>query len=204
NSPAIIITDIHMPVMDGLEFMRTLLSKNHHFQFIVLTGHGDVKTAVEAMKSGAYDFLEKPFSTDQLMKSLNNASDKLNLLQENIWLKKELDMQTHVGPKMIGHSKVMVSIRRALISAPTNQPLIFVGQDGTGRRLAAQFAHDIHATPDSELIAASGEDLYELSLDALDKAIDHLTEDSNRCSLYLHSAEHISLAQWQCLLNHPK
>ncbi|EGR2771348.1 sigma-54-dependent Fis family transcriptional regulator [Vibrio parahaemolyticus] len=204
NSPAIIITDIHMPVMDGLEFMRTLLSKNHHFQFIVLTGHGDVKTAVEAMKSGAYDFLEKPFSTDQLMKSLNNASDKLNLLQENIWLKKELDMQTHVGPKMIGHSKVMVSIRRALISAPTNQPLIFVGQDGTGRRLAAQFAHDIHATPDSELIAASGEDLYELSLDALDKAIDHLTEDSNRCSLYLHSAEHISLAQWQCLFNHPK
>ncbi|ELE6573199.1 sigma-54-dependent Fis family transcriptional regulator, partial [Vibrio parahaemolyticus] len=150
------------------------------------------------------DFLEKPFSTDQLMKSLNNASDKLNLLQENIWLKKELDMQTHVGPKMIGHSKVMVSIRRALISAPTNQPLIFVGQDGTGRRLAAQFAHDIHATPDSELIAASGEDLYELSLDALDKAIDHLTEDSNRCSLYLHSAEHISLAQWQCLFNHPK
>ncbi|TON51715.1 sigma-54-dependent transcriptional regulator [Vibrio parahaemolyticus] len=204
NSPAIIITDIHMPVMDGLEFMRTLLSKNHNFQFIVLTGHGDVKTAVEAMKSGAYDFLEKPFSTDQLMKSLNNASDKLNLLQENIWLKKELDMQTHVGPKMIGHSKVMVSIRRALISAPTNQPLIFVGQDGTGRRLAAQFAHDIHATPDSELIAASGEDLYELSLDALDKAIDHLTEDSNRCSLYLHSAEHISLAQWQCLFNHPK
>ncbi|OOI01262.1 two-component system response regulator [Vibrio sp. OULL4] len=204
NSPAIIITDIHMPVMDGLEFMRTLLSKNHHFQFIVLTGHGDVKTAVEAMKSGAYDFLEKPFSTDQLMKSLNNASDKLNLLQENIWLKKELDMQTHVGPKMIGHSKVMVSIRRALISAPTNQPLIFVGQDGTGRRLAAQFAHDIHATPDSELIAASGEDLYELSLDALDKAIDHLTEESNRCSLYLHSAEHISLAQWQCLFNHPK
>ncbi|TOB68822.1 sigma-54-dependent transcriptional regulator [Vibrio parahaemolyticus] len=204
NSPAIIITDIHMPVMDGLEFMRTLLSKNHNFQFIVLTGHGDVKTAVEAMKSGAYDFLEKPFSTDQLMKSLNNASDKLNLLQEDIWLKKELDMQTHVGPKMIGHSKVMVSIRRALISAPTNQPLIFVGQDGTGRRLAAQFAHDIHATPDSELIAASGEDLYELSLDALDKAIDHLTEDSNRCSLYLHSAEHISLAQWQCLFNHPK
>ncbi|ELA8238846.1 sigma-54-dependent Fis family transcriptional regulator, partial [Vibrio parahaemolyticus] len=106
--------------------------------------------------------------------------------------------------KMIGHSKVMVSIRRALISAPTNQPLIFVGQDGTGRRLAAQFAHDIHATPDSELIAASGEDLYELSLDALDKAIEHLTEDSNRCSLYLHSAEHISLAQWQCLFNHPK
>ncbi|MDF5394068.1 response regulator, partial [Vibrio parahaemolyticus] len=183
----------------GLEFMRTLRSKNDHFQFIVLTGHGDVKTAVDAMKSGAYDFLEKPFSTEQLMKSLNNASDKLNLLQENIWLKKELDMQTHVGPKMIGHSKAMVSIRRALISAPTSQPLIFVGQDGTGRRLAAQFAHDIHATPDSELIAASGEDLYELSLEALDKAIHRLSEGKRHCSLYLHSAEHVSFEQWEYL-----
>ncbi|MCQ6493003.1 sigma-54-dependent Fis family transcriptional regulator, partial [Vibrio parahaemolyticus] len=94
--------------------------------------HLHVKTAVEAMKSGPNDILEKQFSTDQLMKSLNNASDKMNFKQENIWLKKELDMQTHVGPKMSGHSKVMVSIRRALISSPTNQPLIFVGEDGTG------------------------------------------------------------------------
>jgi DNA-binding NtrC family response regulator len=204
NSPAIVITDIHMPVMDGLEFMRTLRNKNNHFQFIVLTGHGDVKTAVEAMKSGAYDFLEKPFSTEQLMKSLNNAGDKLNLLQENIWLKKELDMQTHVGPKMIGHSKAMVKIRRLLISAPTSQPLIFVGQDGTGRRLATQFAHDIHATADSELIAASGEDLYELSLEALDKTIHHLTEGKSQCSLYLHSAENFSVEQWLSLYDHPK
>ncbi|CAH0530467.1 C4-dicarboxylate transport transcriptional regulatory protein DctD [Allocatenococcus thiocycli] len=204
NSPAVIITDIHMPVMDGLEFMRTLLSKNKHFQFIVLTGHGDVKTAVEAMKSGAYDFLEKPFSTDQLMKSLNNADDKLNLLQENIWLKKELDMQTHVGPKMIGHSKAMVNIRRLLISVPTNQPLIFIGEDGTGRRLATQFAHDIHATADSELIAVSGEDLPELSIDSLDKTIQHLTEGKSHCSLYLYNAENLSLEQWQSLFNHPK
>lgn len=204
NSPALIITDIHMPVMNGLEFMRTLLGKNSHFQFIVLTGHGDVKTAVEAMKSGAYDFLEKPFSTEQLLKSLNNAGDKLTLLQENVWLKKELDMQTHVGPKMIGHSQAMADIRRALISAPLHQPLIFVGEDGTGRRLAAQFAHDIHATAESELIVASGEDLYELSLDALDKAIHHLTDGKSQCSLYLHSAEHISTKQWQCLFQHTK
>ncbi len=156
------------------------------------------------MKSGAYDFLEKPFSTEQLLKSLNNAGDKLVLLQENIWLKKELDMQTHVGPKMIGHSQAMVDIRRALISAPLHQPLIFVGEDGTGRRLAAQFAHDIHATAESELIAASGEDLYELSHEALDKTIHHLTDGKSHCSLYLHSAEHISEKQWQCLFNHPK
>jgi DNA-binding NtrC family response regulator len=124
-------------------------------------------------------------------------------LQENVWLKKELDMQTHVGPKMIGHSQVMVDIRRTLISASLHQPLIFFGEDGTGRRLAAQFAHDIHATSDSEMIVASGEDLYELSSDAFDKAIYHLSQGRPHCSLYLHSAEHISLPQWQCLFKHP-
>lgn len=204
DTPAIIITDIHMPVMNGLEFMRTLLNKNSYFQFIVLTGHGDVKTAVESMKSGAYDFLEKPFSTEQLIKSLNNAGDKLNLLQENIWLKKELDMQTHVGPKMIGHSKAMVNIRRLLISAPANQPLIFIGQDGTGRRLAAQFAHDIHSTTDSELLAISGEELHALSLESLNKTIHHLTDGKSHCSLYLYSAEQLSVPQWQTLFGHPK
>lgn len=105
---------------------------------------------------------------------------------------------------MIGHSQAMVDIRRTLISTPLHQPLIFVGEDGTGRRLAAQFAHDIHASPENELFIASGEDLYELSLDALDKAIHHLTDGKSHCSLYLHSAEHISTKQWQCLFEHPK
>ncbi|PHJ42892.1 sigma-54 dependent transcriptional regulator [Vibrio sp. PID17_43] len=204
HSPSIIITDIHMPVMDGLEFMDALLGKNHQFQFIVLTGHGDVKTAVKAMKSGAYDFLEKPFSTEQLLKSLNNASDKLTLLRENVWLKKELDMQTHVGPKMIGHSQAMVNIRRTLISTAPHQPLIFVGQNGTGRRLAAQFSHDIHALADSELIAALGDDLCDLSSDAFDSALHLLTEGKDHCSLYLHNAENISMEQWQCLFNDPR
>ncbi|MDF2153108.1 response regulator [Vibrio sp. CAU 1672] len=203
QTPAIVITDIHMPVMNGLEFMRTLLGKNSQFQVIVLTGHGDVKTAVEAMKSGAYDFLEKPFSTEQLLKSLHNADDKLLLLQENVWLKKELDMQTHIGPKMIGHSPVMAALRRTLISIPGNQPVIFVGEEGTGRRLAAQFAHDIHAAPDSELIAISGEDLHECSDDAINKTLHHLTAGRALCSLYVHSADQLTRNQWHLLLNHP-
>ncbi|TMX43879.1 two-component system response regulator [Vibrio rotiferianus] len=203
QTPTVVITDIHMPVMDGLEFMKTLLSKNAHFQVIVLTGHGDVKTAVEAMKAGAYDFLEKPFSTEQLMKSLNNAKDKLLLLQENVWLKKELDMQTHVGPKMIGHSQAMVTIRRTIISSTPNKPMIFLGKEGTGRRLAAQFAHDIHATPDSELLIASGYDLSELSDEAFTKSIDYLTQGKSSSSLYVHSLEYLPADRWDKLVQHP-
>ncbi|BBM67441.1 DNA-binding response regulator [Vibrio alfacsensis] len=204
DTPAIIITDIHMPVMNGLEFMQTLLNSNQHFQFIVLTGHGDVKTAVEAMKSGAYDFLEKPFSTERLLKSLNKAKERLSLLQENVWLKKELAMQTHVGPKMIGHSQAIVKLRRMLISTAPTQPLIFVGQDGTGRRIAAQFAHDLHAAPDNELLAVSGEDLCQLSQGPLDTAIHHLTEGKTQCSLYIFSAENLSEKQWMQLFSHPR
>lgn len=203
DKPALIITDIHMPVMDGLEFMRTLLNQNKHFQFIVLTGYGDVKTAVEAMKCGAYDFLEKPFSTEHLLKSLYKANDKLQLLQENIWLKKELDMQTHVGPKMIGHSQVMVDIRRALISAPAQQPIIFLGEAGTGKRLAAQFTHDIHAPPEAELITLSSEDWQNESQERLYQFLDDLPCDRCSCSLYIYNMEHMTLEQWQSLLAHP-
>lgn len=64
----VVVTDIHMPVMNGLALLKELRSRNPHFQVIVLTGYGDVKTAVAAMKGGAYDFLEKPFSTDSYSK----------------------------------------------------------------------------------------------------------------------------------------
>lgn len=70
----IVITDIHMPVMDGIQLTQQLLSHNPHFQVIVLTGHGDVQTAVSAMKSGAYDFLEKPFVVDALLTAVKKSS----------------------------------------------------------------------------------------------------------------------------------
>ncbi|MGB1319895.1 MAG: response regulator, partial [Vibrio gallaecicus] len=112
SQAGIVVTDIHMPVMTGIEFTQQLLEKNAHFQVIVLTGHGDVQTAVSAMKAGAYDFLEKPFAIDKLQTAIQKATDKLDLMQENVLLRKELDMQTHVGPKLLGQSPSMVKLRR--------------------------------------------------------------------------------------------
>ena len=143
----IVITDIHMPVMDGIQLTQQLLSHNPHFQVIVLTGHGDVQTAVSAMKAGAYDFLEKPFVVDALLTAVKKAADKLALVEENNLLRKELAMQNQVGPKLIGQSPSMQTLRRELITLDTkaNPLLLFVGDLGTGKRITAQYTHDLHS-----------------------------------------------------------
>ncbi|HAS6346457.1 TPA: response regulator [Vibrio vulnificus] len=200
---AIVVTDIHMPVMNGLVFLKELRSRNPHFQVIVLTGYGDVKTAVTAMKEGAYDFLEKPFTTDSLMKAIRNAEDKLALLQENIWLKKELDMQTHAGSKLIGHSQAMVQIRRALISAQTDRPLILLGDKGTGKRLCAQFFYDIHNRNEGELVPISGFYFSDLSPEEMVNRLAELLAQHANDTLFIHDAEVLKPKQWQTLLETP-
>ncbi|HFQ5430032.1 TPA: sigma-54-dependent transcriptional regulator [Vibrio vulnificus] len=199
----VVVTDIHMPVMNGLALLKELRSRNPHFQVIVLTGYGDVKTAVEAMKGGAYDFLEKPFSTDSLLKAIRNAEDKLALLQENIWLKKELDMQTHAGSKLIGHSQAMVQIRRALISAQTDRPLILYGDKGTGKRLCAQFFYDIHNRNEGELVPISGFYFSDLSSEEMPQKLRQLLAQHPNDTLFIHDAEVLKAKQWQILTETP-
>nr|WP_158118455.1 sigma-54 dependent transcriptional regulator [Vibrio cidicii] len=203
GEPAVVITDIHMPVMNGLAFLAQLLERNAHFQVIVLTGYGDVKTAVQAMKSGAYDFLEKPFSSDSLLKSIRNAQDKLALLQENVWLKKELDMQTHAGSKLIGHSQAMVQIRRALISANPEKPLILLGDSGTGKRLCAQFFYDIHNRAEGELVPISGFYFSDMPADEIQSKLARLLEQHKHGTLYINDGEVLKPSQWQALVSVP-
>lgn len=200
TTPAIVVTDIHMPVMNGLDFMAQLLDNNPHFQVIVLTGYGDISTAVDAMKLGACDFLEKPFSTEKLLASIYKAQKKLNLVQENIWLRKELDMQSHVGPKLIGHSNVMVDLRRKLIELEPGKPLLFVGDTGTGKRIAAQYAHDIHSSPQAELYPLSAYTLCELSENELTTSITKLAMHYQGGTIYIHSADVLTASHWQQLL----
>ncbi|OEE73997.1 sigma-54-dependent transcriptional regulator [Vibrio genomosp. F6] len=200
TTPAIVITDIHMPVMTGLDFMTQLLGNNPHFQVIVLTGYGDVSTAVTAMKSGACDFLEKPFSTEKLLASIYKAQEKLTLVRENIWLKKELEMQSQVGPKLIGHSKAIVDLRRKLIELEPRLPIIFVGKVGTGKRIAAQYTHDIHSSPQAELYPLSAYTLCELQECELIDSVSKLADHYQGGTIYIHSAEILTLAHWQQLL----
>lgn len=199
----IVITDIHMPVMDGIQLTQQLLSHNPHFQVIVLTGHGDVQTAVAAMKAGAYDFLEKPFVVDALLTAVKKAADKLALVEENNLLRKELAMQNQVGPKLIGQSPSMQTLRRELITLDTkaNPLLLFVGDLGTGKRITAQYTHDLHSHHTAELCPIAAFNLPRSDQATFDQFVLQLFRKHQGGTLYIHETEALTSDQWLWLLD---
>nr|WP_269809305.1 sigma-54-dependent Fis family transcriptional regulator [Enterovibrio nigricans] len=93
----VIVSDINMPQMDGIAFLHHALAIDKELSVVMLTGHGDISTAVSAMRGGAYDFLEKPFSTDHLLEVIGRGLDKRNLVMENRELRRELEQQSAPG-----------------------------------------------------------------------------------------------------------
>ncbi|MEZ9336806.1 sigma-54-dependent transcriptional regulator [Vibrio splendidus] len=197
----IVITDIHMPVMNGIQLTQKLLSQNPHFQIIVLTGHGDVQTAVSAMKAGAYDFLEKPFVVDALLTAVKKAADKLALVEENNLLRKELAMQNQVGPKLIGQSPSMQALRRELITLDTkiHPLLLFVGDLGTGKRVTAQYTHDLHSHQTAELFPIAAFNLPRNNQAKFDQFVVQLFNKHQGGTLYIHETETLTSEQWHWL-----
>lgn len=197
----IVITDIHMPVMDGIQLTQKLLSQNPHFQIIVLTGHGDVQTAVSAMKAGAYDFLEKPFVVDGLLTAVKKAADKLALVEENNLLRKELALQNQVGPKLIGQSPSMQALRRELITldTQTHPLLLFVGDLGTGKRVTAQYTHDLHSHQSAELCPVAAFNLPRNDQATFDQFVVQLFRKYQGGTLYIHETEALTPQQWRWL-----
>ena len=139
----VIISDINMPMMDGLEFLKKALTVDPDLQIIMLTGHGDISMAVDAMRAGAYDFLEKPFSTDHLLDVVKRASDKRSLVLENRELRKELEAQSGPGPRILGNNEQIKQLRRILghIKDSTDDVMV-QGEPGSGKALVARFLHD--------------------------------------------------------------
>ncbi|MGF1852008.1 response regulator [Vibrio satsumensis] len=203
SQAGIVITDIHMPVMDGIQLTQKLLSQNPHFQVIVLTGHGDVQTAVSAMKAGAYDFLEKPFVVDALLTAVKKAADKLALVEENNLLRKELAMQNQVGPKLIGQSPSMQALRRELITldTKTNPLLLFVGDLGTGKRVTAQYTHDLHSHQTAELCPVAAFNLPRSDEATFHQFVLQLFLKHQGGTLYIHETETLTQDQWLWFAN---
>lgn len=141
--PGVIITDMNMPQMDGLTFMRQALAIDADLPVILLTGHGDISTAVEAMRSGAYDFLEKPFSSDHLLEVVARAAEKRQLTQENRALRREVEAQSGPGPRILGHSPAIVKLRHILSQIKdTPADVLIQAETGCGKELIARFLHD--------------------------------------------------------------
>ena len=115
----VIISDINMPGIDGLTFLKQALALDPELSVIMLTGHGDISMAVDAMRLGAYDFLEKPFSTDHLLDVVKRAGEKRELVMENRDLRRELEVQSGPGPRILGNDPSIKQLRRILAHQST-------------------------------------------------------------------------------------
>ncbi len=134
----LILCDIKMPNKDGLEVLQAAKDQGVLTPFIMLTGHGNIQTAVESMKIGAYDFIPKPPDLNRLLISVRNALESKNLVVENVQLKKRIAK----AYEMIGKSKALEGIKEMIDKvAPTKARVLITGPNGTGKELVA---HQIH------------------------------------------------------------
>ena len=141
--PGVIISDINMPGISGIDFLKQALSIDPELSIILLTGHGDISMAVDAMRLGAYDFLEKPFSTENLLDVVKRAADKRELVLENRDLRRELEAQSGPGPRILGNTPQIKQLRRILSHIKdTPADVMIHGETGTGKELVARFLHD--------------------------------------------------------------
>jgi two-component system C4-dicarboxylate transport response regulator DctD len=142
----VLVTDIRMPDNDGLWLMRKALEIDPEFPVILVTGHGDVDLAVQSMREGAYDFLEKPFAPSRLVSIIQRALDKRRLTIENRALKREVGGRDKLEARLIGRSDAMVDLRKTVRAiAATDADVLITGETGVGKDLTARALHDLSA-----------------------------------------------------------
>ncbi len=165
DGPDLIFVDIKMPQMDGLEVLKRLKAKEPSPPVVVLSGYGTVKTAVEAVKLGAFDFIEKPPDSDRILIVARNALGQKRLVDENRRLKLSFDERYRMVGRSPALEKVWHAIRRA---APTNATVLLTGESGVGKELAARAIHSNSLRQDEAFIqvncAAIPEELIESEL----------------------------------------
>jgi len=165
EGPDVILLDIKMPGMDGFEVLQRLNDGDYGIPVIVISGHADIQTAVEAVKSGAYDFLEKPLDRSRLLVTLENCLDRQQLLTERASLQEQAG---HTVP-LVGESQGIVKVRSFIEKvAASDATVLITGENGTGKELVVSAIHRASARQEKPLIevncAAIPRDLVESEL----------------------------------------
>ena len=136
----VVITDLRLPDLNGLELVKLAKKRDDSCTVIVITGYATVETAVTALKLGAYDYLTKPFSPDKLLSMLANIRQLHSVIRENIQLKSRITR--YEGREIIGNAPVMQKLIKTLHAvAPTDHTILIEGESGTGKELVARFIH---------------------------------------------------------------
>lgn len=154
NLYGVIITDIRMPAIDGLELLLKVLEIDQALPTIVITGHGDISTAVSAMRSGAYDFIEKPFAADRLVGAVSRGLEKRRLVLENRTLRDELANQDGLDKRLVGRTPAMLTLRAETMAlAQTDVDILIWGETGSGKEVVTRALHEEGSRRDKPFVA---------------------------------------------------
>ncbi len=147
----IIFCDIKMPEMDGMEVLEEVLKADIDSPMIMISGHGNIETAVQAIKKGAFDFIEKPLDLNRILVTIRNARDKTVLIEEKKVLKKTVNR--FKGSSIIGETEGIMKIKEMIEKvAPSDARVLITGANGTGKELVARSLHDLSERKDQPFI----------------------------------------------------
>ncbi len=149
----VVLCDIKMPKVDGLEFLQKLMAHNDEIPVIMISGHGTIDTAVDALKKGAFDFIEKPPNISRILVAVRNALDRGNLVKETKSLRQKVQKEKVGGNRMVGESKALGEIRTMIDKvAPSDARVLITGGNGAGKEGVARMIHDKSARKDGPFI----------------------------------------------------
>lgn len=163
----VVVSDIRLPKMDGMSFLREILAIDPELPVVLITGHGDISMAVQAMKDGAHDFIQKPFAPEYLVEVVRRALEKRSLVLEVRDLRRQLEQRDQLEGRMIGRAPGMQKIRSMVAClADSAADVLIHGETGTGKELVARCLHEASARRNGNFVAINCGGLPETLFDS--------------------------------------
>ncbi len=160
--PGVVVSDIRMPGIDGLQLLEQLHARDTELPVLLITGHGDVPLAVQAMRAGAYDFLEKPFASDALLDSVRRGLAVRRLVLDNRSLRMALSDRQQLSTRLVGQSAPMARLREQIGAlAGTKADVLILGETGAGKEVVARALHDLSSRRSGPFVAINAGALAE-------------------------------------------
>lgn len=154
GAPVVIVSDVRMPGIDGLQLLERVMTIDPQIPVVLISGHADISTAVGAMQVGAYDFIEKPFSSDHIAGRVARAVEKRRLTLEVQGLRAALHNWQGIEALVLGKSPAMADVRKKILRlADTSVSVLITGETGTGKELIARSLHDFGGRRDGHFVA---------------------------------------------------